>query len=111
MTSTALPITRKFSLYEAILLRVFDQMPFGRLELALPDGRRFYFGDGEGHKAAIHVSNMDFFSKCVLYGDVGFAESYIDGDWRTDSVTEVVKWFILNIDHNPVLTGKGIRRY
>jgi cyclopropane-fatty-acyl-phospholipid synthase len=111
MSSTTLSLTRKFSLYEAILLRIFDKMPYGRLQLELPDGRKIFFGNGEGQRASVRVSNNIFFTKCVLYGDVGFAESYIDGDWNTDSIADVVGWFILNIDQCSVLTGKGLRKY
>src|ERR1041385_5205163 len=111
MSSTSITLTRKFSLYEAILLRVFDKLPYGRLQLELPDGRQYYFGNGDGQRASIHINNTDFFSKCVLYGDIGLAESYIDGDWNTESLTDVVSWFVLNIDHCAALTGKGIRKY
>jgi len=111
MSSTTITLTRKFSLYEAILLRIFDKMPYGRLQLELPDGRKMFFGNGEGQRASVRVNNNIFFSKCVLYGDVGFAEAYMDGDWNTDSIADVVSWFILNIDQCSVLTGKGLRKY
>lgn len=111
MSSTTITLSRKFSMYESIFIRIFDKMPYGRLQLELPDGRKYYFGNGEGQRATIRVGNPDFFSKCVLYGDIGFAEAYIDGDWNTDSIGDVVSWFILNIDHCAALTGKGIRKY
>jgi cyclopropane-fatty-acyl-phospholipid synthase len=111
MSSTTITLTRRFSLYEAILLRIFDKLPYGRLQLELPDGRKYFFGNGDGQRASIRVNNMAFFSKSVLYGDIGFAESYMDGDWNTDSVADIVSWFILNIDRCSVLTGKGLRKY
>src|ERR1700750_2266976 len=111
MASTTITLTRKFSFYESIFLRIFDQMPYGRLEVELNDGQKYFFGNGEGQRANIRVSNSDFFSKCALYGDIGFAESYMVGDWNTDSIADVVSWFVLNIDHCAVLTGKGIRKY
>jgi cyclopropane-fatty-acyl-phospholipid synthase len=111
MSSTTITLTRKFSIYEAIFLRIFDKMPYGKLQVQLPDGRKYFFGNGEGQRANIWVNNVDFFSKCALYGDIGFAESYISGDWNTDSIADIVSWFILNIDHCAVLTGKGIRKY
>ncbi|MEI9918230.1 MAG: cyclopropane-fatty-acyl-phospholipid synthase family protein [Bacteroidota bacterium] len=111
MSSTSITLTRKFSLFESIFIRIFDQMPLGKLQVELPDGRKYFFGNGEGQRANIRVNNSEFFSKCALYGDVGFAESYMAGDWNTDSIADVVSWFILNIDHCAVLTGKGIRKY
>ncbi len=111
MSSTSITLSRKFSIYESIFMRIFDQMPYGRLQVELADGRKHYFGNGEGQRATIRVTNSDFFSKCALYGDIGFAESYMDGDWSTDSVADVISWFVLNIDHCAVLTGKGLRKY
>ena len=111
MSSATLSLTRKVSIYETVFIKLFEKMPYGRLVVELPDGNQLRFGNGEGVRASIRVSNMDFFSKCALYGDVGFAESYVDGDWNTDSIADIVSWFILNISHNPVLSGKGLPKY
>ena len=35
----------------------------------------------------------------MLFGDIGFGEAYVDGDWDTDNVTNVIKWFLLNINN------------
>lgn len=111
MSSTTVTLTKKFSIYEGIFIRIFDQLPLGRMHVELPDGRKLFFGNGEGQRASMRVNNTRFFSKCVLYGDIGFAESYMDGDWNTDSIADIVSWFILNIDHCSSLTGKGLRKY
>ena len=111
MSSTTFTLDRKFSLYETLLFNVFNKLPLGSLQLELPDGHTLYFGNGNEVKARIRVSNNDFFTKSVLYGDIGFAESYLDGDWHTDNIYDIIHWFIINLDHNPVLTGKGIRKY
>ena len=42
------------------------------------------------------MRNPDFFKKCVFFGDVGFGEAYVDGDWETDSIKRVISWAILN---------------
>jgi len=111
MSSTTITLTRRFSLYETIFLRIFDKMPYGKLQVELPDGRKYFFGNGEGQRASIRVNNNEFFSKCALYGDIGFAESYMAGDWNTDSIADVISWFILNIEYCAVLTGRGVRKY
>jgi cyclopropane-fatty-acyl-phospholipid synthase len=51
-----------------------------------------------------------FFARCVLAGDIGFAEAYLDGDWETPDLTAVIAWFILNVDDAPTLSGSGRRR-
>ncbi len=111
MPSTTLTLNRKFSLYESLLFKVFNQLPLGSLELELPDGHVLYFGSGNEVRPRIRVINNDFFSKCVWYGDIGFAESYMDGDWHTDNIYDIIKWFIINLNYNPILTGKGVRKY
>jgi cyclopropane-fatty-acyl-phospholipid synthase len=111
MSSSTLTLTRKFSLYETLLFRVLNKLPKGQLQMELPDGHTVYFGNGNEVKALVRVKDPVFFAKCVLYGDIGFAESYLDGDWTTDSIANIVTWFIINIDQNAVLAGKGFRKY
>lgn len=111
MPSSALTLSRKFSLNETLLFNVFNKLPLGSLKLELPDGHTMYFGGGNEVKANIRVSNSNFFTKSVLYGDVGFAESYLDGDWHTDSIYNIIHWFIINLDYNPALSGKGVKKY
>src|SRR6478609_8319475 len=112
MSSVTLSLTRKFSLYESLFLRILSKLPVGTMELEMTDGQKLYFGSGGHHvRANIRIVNEAFFTKCALYGDIGFAEAYIDGDWQTNSISNVVSWFILNINHNPMLTGNGIKRY
>jgi len=55
--------------------------------------------------AAIRIRRENFFTKCALAGDIGFAESYIDGDWETPNLTAVIAFFILNADTAPTLSG------
>ena len=45
----------------------------------------------------------------MLYGDVGFGESYTDGYWETDNITEVIKWFLLNVDSAPTISGSRMK--
>jgi cyclopropane-fatty-acyl-phospholipid synthase len=51
------------------------------------------------------VRNPAFFTKCLLYGDVGFGESYVDGDWDTPSIRDVIAWAILNTKNSPLAGG------
>ena len=75
MPTSTLTLTHKFSLYETILMNVFNKLPLGSLQLELPDGHTLYFGNGNEVRARIRVADPAFFTKCVLYGDIGFAES------------------------------------
>lgn len=122
------PVTAKVhrtaSFHENRILRLFEQMPRGRLTLELPDGAWRTFGAADGARwqegvqahaasslpenAHIRVRRPVFFERCVLHGDIGFAESYVDGDWDTPSIEAVVAWFLLNLDHAPTVSGSAV---
>ncbi len=118
--STSLAPARGASWAQRQVLAAFSGLPLGRLVLELPDGSTRVFGsamarDGEvapgvaGH-AAIRVRRPAFFKKCLLHGDIGFAESFIDGDWETPDVTAVIGWFVLNHRDAPTLSGSSRAR-
>jgi len=107
--------SRSGSFAERTILGAFAAMPLGRLQLELPDGTARVFGDpavvaaesapGVNNSAFVRVKRPAFFKKCLLHGDIGFAESFIDGDWETPDLTAVVGWFVLNHEHAPTLSG------
>lgn len=95
---------KKLSFYQRIIDYVFRPMRLGKLSITLPDGQILTYGDGQGSvQAQIRIVNNNFFKKCVLFGDVGFGESYVDGDWQTDDITQVIEWMIINVEHHPTL--------
>jgi cyclopropane-fatty-acyl-phospholipid synthase len=92
--------------YERLILDVFAKMQQGCLRLDLPDGTSRHFGtQGHDFSAHIRVIRPAFFQRCVLFGDVGFGESYVDGDWETDSIERVISWAILNVENTPAMSG------
>ncbi len=79
-------------------------MTLGSLRLSLPEEKEIVFGiPGGPQEAHARILSNDFFKKCVLYGDVGFGESYVDGDWETDDIAGVIAWMILNVENHPTL--------
>jgi cyclopropane-fatty-acyl-phospholipid synthase len=101
-----------------MVLRAFRGMRLGHLRLDLPEGGHVDFGShadslaralplGLSASAQIRVRRPAFFSKCVLAGDIGFAESYLDGDWDTPDLASLIAWFILNVEHAPTLSGSA----
>jgi len=114
--STSIAITRKRSFYESIVLDMLGKMNLGTLNVTLPSGEQVRFGqtnqngssadeNAGGITANISIWNEDFFKRCVLFGDIGFGEAYVDGNWDTDSISNVIKWFILNVENAPGLSG------
>lgn len=104
--------------FRRMVLGLFEGMNRGRLTLEMPDGVTLQFGSGGltadrpptgdiPAAAHIRVRNERFFRRCLLAGDIGFGESYVDGDWVTPDLTAVVAWFLLNIDHAPTLSGSA----
>jgi cyclopropane-fatty-acyl-phospholipid synthase len=79
--------------------------------VTFPDGQTVHVGEDVSlHRASMQIRNPDFFQRAVLFGDIGFAESYIDGEWETDNLTAVLKIFLLNIEEISVLSGSK-RKY
>lgn len=71
----------------------------GSIMFDLPDGRQVLFHNtNDRPKARVQVHDYDFVSRSLAGGDVGFAESYIDGQWSTPDLTEVLSFFSHNFD-------------
>lgn len=105
LTLTSAPSARR-SFYESIVLNLLKDMDQGYLRLSLPSGETLEYGHKDSAvQATIRVNSADFFRKAVLFGDIGFGESFVDGDWDTDNITAVISWFLLNIDKSPAISG------
>ncbi len=102
----------KPSFYQRVVMDTLGRMNLGCLHLELPDGSRYVFGDPAAKiRASIRIVSRDFFKRCVLYGDVGFGEAYVDGQWETDDITAVIAWFILNVENSPAMSGSKTKRF
>lgn len=101
----------RLKIYQRIIDHTFKPMKKGRLTMRLPDGNVLAYGDGrDGVSAEIRIYNNDFFKKCVFYGDIGFGESYMDGDWDTKDITAVIEWMIHNVENHPTLAYDSPKR-
>ncbi len=77
-------------------LKLLLRLKHGTLMVKLPDGSVQRFGNGHGPQASLHLLNWNVCSAALKSGDIGFAESYIAGDWTTPHLTELLKVFIVN---------------
>ena len=69
----------------------------GELEILWPDGTKWLNkGDVSGLNARIVINNPRFVRRCIFGGAIGFADSYIDGDWETPDLTKVISLGIAN---------------
>ncbi|WP_027474706.1 SAM-dependent methyltransferase [Curvibacter gracilis] len=80
-------------------LRLLQRLQHGSLTVQLPDGTLHHFGDGHGPAAAMTLRNWQVCRAALKSGDIGFAESYIAGDWTTPNLTELLKVFLANRQH------------
>jgi len=102
---------KRLNFYQGIIDHVFRPMHLGRLVMVLPDTDALIYGNGLGGvQAQIRIVDNVFFKKCVLFGDVGFGESYVDGDWETDDITKVIAWMITNVETHPTLMSDRHKR-
>ena len=80
-------------------------MKRGKLLFIDRTGEKLYFGDGDKVTADIEVKNDTFYKQVVLFGDIGFGESYMSGYWETSDLTKVISFFISNMDYLPSMSG------
>ena len=93
---------------QALVFRTLAPMHNGILTMRLPDGTRQVFGDGsDGPHAEMHVRSPRFFRHCVLHADVGFGETYQEGDWDSPDLYAVIAWFCANVERSPSMSGSG----
>ena len=82
------------------VFRLMKNLRHGTLDVQLPDGSSAHFGSfAEGEpRAAIRLRSWSVCSAALRSGDIGFAESYIAGDWSTPDLTALLTLFIANRD-------------
>ena len=72
-----------------IILKLLGSLQHGALLLRTPDGALLHFGD-KSPAVMFELKNWNVFGAALRAGDIGFAESYIAGDWNTDDLTALV---------------------
>ena len=82
------------------VFRLLERLAIGRLDVQLPDGSTSRFGvsSTSGPHGAIRLNNWRVCTAALQSGDIGFAESYIAGDWTTPDLAALLKIFIANRD-------------
>ena len=72
------------------------RLKHGTLTVQLPDGLLQRFGSGKAPLASLHLHNWSPCGAALRSGDIGFAESYIAGDWSTPHLTDLLALLIVN---------------
>ena len=93
-----------------ILSLLLRNVKSGQIQLALPDGEILTFGrkspDGP---AVLKVHNMSFFNRTLRQGAMGFAESYMDGEWSSPDLAKLL--ILLNSNMTMLQQSVGKNRF
>jgi cyclopropane-fatty-acyl-phospholipid synthase len=80
-------------------LKLLQKLQHGSLTLQLPDGSYQQFGradHADAPHATMHLHNWSVCAAALKSGDIGFAESYIAGDWSTPYLPDLLRVLIAN---------------
>ena len=98
-------------------LRLLQRLRHGSLTVQLPDGSMQVFGNLSNGlnapqlSASMTLRNWNVCQAALRSGDVGFAESYIAGDWSTPNLTDLLKLLIANrAEVEAVIYGNWVGR-
>ena len=79
------------------LLSLLSQLSSGHLKMILPDGNIREFGNkSDALHAEIQILDWSVFKQVLSHGDIGFAESYIRGEWNTPDLKSILEIAIRN---------------
>ena len=77
-------------------LKMLRRLKHGTLTVQLPGGSLQRFGSGAAPMASLHLHNWSPCAAALRSGDIGFAESYIAGDWTTPHLADLLELLIVN---------------
>jgi cyclopropane-fatty-acyl-phospholipid synthase len=73
-----------------VVLALLERIDHGSLELRLPDGSQQRLGQPGESAATLEIGAWSVFDSVIGRGDVGFAESWIAGDWHSPDLTALL---------------------
>ncbi len=81
------------------VLKLLQGLRHGSLTVQLPDGSAHRFGGDASPHASLVLHNWNVCSAALRSGDIGFAESFLSGDWTTPNLTELLRVLVKNRAH------------
>ncbi|MCB8876601.1 SAM-dependent methyltransferase [Acidisoma silvae] len=90
--SASIPFAPGALLGRVILAKLLRRLALGRLVVRLPGGTELVGQGAEpGPEAVLALHSWRPLLKLALRGDVGFAESYMDGDWHSPDLPVLIE--------------------
>lgn len=88
---------KRYRFHAEALMQLLSQLRSGFLKIVLPDGERKEFGNpSDPLHAEIQILDWSVFKQVMSHGDIGFAESYIRGQWNTPDLKALLELAIRN---------------
>ncbi|GAB4059712.1 cyclopropane-fatty-acyl-phospholipid synthase family protein [Uliginosibacterium sediminicola] len=85
----ALTLSQKLPRGAELVLHMLDALRGGSVNIQLPDGNAVLCGDA--HLAAnLQVHDWAMFDRIISKGSIGFAESWMDGEWDSDHLADLL---------------------
>ncbi|MGQ3054455.1 MAG: class I SAM-dependent methyltransferase [Roseateles sp.] len=78
------------------VLALLGHLQHGSLDLQTPEGELLHFGGGREPRAAIRIVDWQTCAAAMASGDVGFAESFVDGHWTSPDLRALLELLIRN---------------
>lgn len=79
------------------ILSLLEKIQIGQLTLVSPEGEKFIFrGTQSGIEANIQIHDWTVCKACLKSGDIGLAETYIDGLWDSTDIQSLLRLFLVN---------------
>jgi cyclopropane-fatty-acyl-phospholipid synthase len=95
--------------------RVLNGFRDGQLTIVWPNGQSNDYGtpsEKANSNATIELHNYKPIRSVISEGQLGFAESYLNGDWSTDSLENLFSLFMRNEIHvQPKMPGGRLSQY
>ena len=93
------------------VFKLLQRLCHGSLTVQLPDGSMQRFGGDASPHATLALHNWNGCAAALKSRDIGFAESYIAGDWSTPNLTELLRVLVKNrTEVEAVIYGSWVGR-
>ena len=91
--------TTPHTLRQRLLQRLVGCAKTGQLSIVWPDGSRWqHVGGTPGPHAELRLRRDRAVTRLALGGDTGFAESYMDGDWDSPDLLQLLAFGAANLE-------------
>ena len=80
-------------------VQMLQGLVHGTLIVQWPDGSSQRFGSGQSPSASIALRNWHLCTAALRSGDIGFAETWLAGDWSTPNLPDLLKVLLRNRQH------------